>query len=96
MTIDAVNPMVPGVYHVTYTNGSISKTITVTVKENKESIQAKDSFIYVGDNWMGQDNFVSARDKDGLSIPFNESMIAGVVNTQYQEAILLHIHMLVV
>ncbi|WP_207695877.1 hypothetical protein DOK67_0002893 [Enterococcus sp. DIV0212c] len=82
MTIDAVNPMVPGVYHVTYTNGSISKTITVTVKENKESIQAKDSFIYVGDNWMGQDNFVSARDKDGLSIPFNESMIAGVVNTQ--------------
>ena len=49
MVSGTVDTSVVGVTPITYTNGSAAQVIHVTVKENKESIQAKDSVIYVGD-----------------------------------------------
>ncbi|AVK63819.1 hypothetical protein C5Z26_06720 [Lactobacillus sp. CBA3606] len=60
-----------GAYVVTYSfNDSLgnpqSKTITVTVAENKVSIVAKpDSSIVAGSTWNSADNFASAADTDG-------------------------------
>lgn len=82
MTADTVNTTIPGTYPVTYKNGRSSKTIEVIVKENKESIYAKDSLIYVGDNWEGYDSFVSATDKDGNELSYNDSMLSGEVDTK--------------
>ncbi|EOL44147.1 BspA family leucine-rich repeat surface protein [Enterococcus caccae] len=81
MTADSVNTTIPGIYHVTYINGTSSRTIEVVVKENKESIDAKDTLVYVGDSWKGQDSFVSATDRDGNELSFNEAMLTGVVDT---------------
>ena len=40
-----------GVYPVTYTNGSASQQINVTIEESQESLQVIDSTIIVGDAW---------------------------------------------
>ncbi|MFS7399534.1 bacterial Ig-like domain-containing protein [Carnobacterium maltaromaticum] len=69
-----------GDYQVTYTNGGAKKEILVTVKENKTSIDAKNSSIHVGDKWNAADNFVSATDKDGNQIPFDPTMVSGTVD----------------
>lgn len=65
MVSGTVDTPVAGVTPITYTNGSAAQVIHVTVKENQESIQAKDSVIYVGDQWDPQANFVSATMKMG-------------------------------
>ncbi|MBC1926198.1 bacterial Ig-like domain-containing protein, partial [Listeria innocua] len=58
----------PGTYPVTYYYQGASTTITVTVKENKEGINAHDSSIYAGENWTAEDNFDNAVDKDGNTV----------------------------
>ncbi|EOI00751.1 bacterial surface protein 26-residue [Enterococcus haemoperoxidus ATCC BAA-382] len=82
MTTDVVDTAIPGIYKVTYTNNTVSKTITVTVKENLEKIDAKDSVVYTNDSWKAEDNFLSATDRDGNSIEFNPSMTVDTVNTE--------------
>lgn len=62
----------PGTYPVTYYYQGASTTITVTVKENKEGINAHDSSIYAGENWTAEDNFDNAVDKDGNTVKFED------------------------
>lgn len=82
MVSGTVDTSVAGVTPITYTNGSAAQVIHVTVKENQESIQAKDSVIYVGDQWDPQANFVSATDEDGMPLAFTPKMVEGSVDSQ--------------
>ncbi|MBO1299859.1 MULTISPECIES: bacterial Ig-like domain-containing protein [unclassified Enterococcus] len=81
MVSGEVDTTTAGVYPVTYTNGSASQEINVTVEESQESLQVVDSTIIVGDTWAPSDNFVSATDKTGASVPFDVSMVSGEVDT---------------
>lgn len=81
MVSGTVDTTTAGIYPVTYTNGSASQQITVTVEDNQESLQVIDSTIYVGDTWDPSDNFVSATDKTGASVPYDAQMVTGTVDT---------------
>ncbi|MFB8679466.1 bacterial Ig-like domain-containing protein [Enterococcus faecalis] len=52
-----------------------SNEVTVTVKEDKTSIETKNSILYVGQKWDPKDNFVNATDEDGKSIPWEDPRI---------------------
>ncbi|EAG8523818.1 LPXTG cell wall anchor domain-containing protein [Listeria innocua] len=67
-----VNTNQAGTNTITYSYDGVSKTITVTVLENKEGISAHDSTIYVGDAWDAKDNFDSAFDKDGNAVDLED------------------------
>lgn len=67
-----VNTTEAGTNTITYSYDGGSKTITVTVLENKEGISAHDSTIYVGDAWDAKDNFDSAFDKDGNAVDLKD------------------------
>lgn len=67
-----VNTNQVGTNTITYSYDGVSKTITVTVLENKEGISAHDSTIYVGDAWDAKDNFDSAFDKDGNAVDLED------------------------
>ncbi|HFP6581850.1 TPA: bacterial Ig-like domain-containing protein, partial [Enterococcus faecalis] len=63
-------------YRVYRKNGTnIYSSVEVQVKENKSSIKTKDSTLYTGQKWEPKDNFVSATDEDGKSIPWEDSRI---------------------
>lgn len=80
-TIGTVNTNKAGTYLISYGYGGQMKAITVTVKANQTAIDAKNSTIYVGDTWEAIDNFISAIDRDGNAVPFEELEIAGMVET---------------
>ncbi|EHQ9041308.1 MucBP domain-containing protein [Enterococcus faecalis] len=69
--------------NATGTLSDIEQTVTYiyTVNLNHETIDARDSTLYVGDSWKAEDNFISATDKVGTSIDFNTSMISDTVDT---------------
>ncbi|WP_413515421.1 bacterial Ig-like domain-containing protein [Carnobacterium maltaromaticum] len=81
MVSGSVDTTKAGEYPITYTNGAVKKEIIVTVKENKTSIDAKNSSMYVGDKWNEEDNFVSATDKSGNPVVFDPAMVSGSVDT---------------
>ena len=70
-----------GTYDVTYTNGKVSATATITVVAHQETVVAKDSTIYEGEKWQAVDNFVSATDKSGQAVDYDQVLISGTVNT---------------
>ena len=70
-----------GVYDVTYSYGGQSATAKITVKENKTSINVKDTTLYVGDHWQPKSDFVSATDKDGNPVDFSKITFKGNVDT---------------
>uniref|UniRef100_UPI00359C7C43 bacterial Ig-like domain-containing protein n=1 Tax=Lactococcus garvieae TaxID=1363 RepID=UPI00359C7C43 len=49
---------------------------------DKTSLKVKDSTLYVNDPWQAKDNFVSATDKNGKAVAFNQVKVSGQVNTQ--------------
>lgn len=55
--------------------------VTYQYNADLSSIAAKDSTIYVGETWSPEDNFLSAKDRTGKTIDFNQSMAKGSVNT---------------
>lgn len=61
--------------------GTYTATATITVHENKTSIEAKNSTLYVGDSWNSKDNFLSATDKEGKAVAFKEITTSGSVDT---------------
>ncbi|MGM7314215.1 bacterial Ig-like domain-containing protein [Enterococcus casseliflavus] len=77
-----VNTDVPGKYQVIYRNGKAEATATITVLADQTSVTVKDSVIYVGDNWTAADNFVSATDRDGKSLPLEQLLVDGSVDTK--------------
>lgn len=86
-----VNTTLPGKYQITYsytdpTSGLVaSTTVTVTVIEVSSAvapvINANDSTITQGSIWNPEDNFVSAIDSEGNSIPFTAVTFSGNVDT---------------
>ncbi|MBM9831482.1 bacterial Ig-like domain-containing protein [Enterococcus faecalis] len=52
-----------------------SNRVIVNVKEDKTSIETKNSTLYVGQKWDPKDNFVNATDEDGKSIPWEDPRI---------------------
>ncbi|MFK4891299.1 bacterial Ig-like domain-containing protein, partial [Lactococcus petauri] len=50
-------------------------------EKNNETLEVKDSLIYVGDNWKAEDNFVSATDKEGNTLSVSDVVIEGIVDT---------------
>ncbi|MFZ4869908.1 bacterial Ig-like domain-containing protein [Enterococcus entomosocium] len=76
-----VDTKVPGEYQVIYRNGKAEATATITVLADQTSVQAKDSTLYVGDDWEAADNFVSATDKAGANLPFSAVTVSGLVDT---------------
>jgi len=80
-TSGEVDTKVPGEYQVIYRNGKVEATATITVLADQTSVKAKDSTLYVGDDWQAIDNFVSATDKTGASVPFSGVTVSGSVDT---------------
>ncbi|MBC1694940.1 cell surface protein, partial [Listeria welshimeri] len=76
-----VNTNIAGTYPVTYAYNGVSKTINVTVKDILTAVNAHDSTIYTEDTWTAEDNFDSAMDKDGNSVPFTDVTVSGTVET---------------
>ncbi|NKD28397.1 LPXTG cell wall anchor domain-containing protein [Enterococcus casseliflavus] len=76
-----VDTKVPGEYQVIYRNGKAEATATITVLADQSSVKAKDSTLYVGDDWHAVDNFVSATDKAGANVPFSNVTVSGSVDT---------------
>ncbi len=76
-----VDTKVPGEYQVIYRNGKAEAKATITVLADQSSVKAKDSTLYVGDDWQAIDNFVSATDKTGANVPFSSVVVSGTVDT---------------
>ncbi|MGY3778990.1 bacterial Ig-like domain-containing protein [Isobaculum melis] len=81
--VGTVNTNVAGTYTITYIIGNASKTATITVnpKIDLSDIQVKDSAIKFGSTWTASDNFVSAKDEDGLIAGMDKVTVKGTVNT---------------
>lgn len=77
-TVDTANP---GKYEITYEFEGVSKTVTVTLRDSKASIEAHDSTLNVGDEWKPEDNFDKAVDKEGNSVDFADVTVNGTVDT---------------
>lgn len=71
----------PGVYQVTYSYDGITTTVNITVEPRQTSIKVHDSSIYAGTTWNAKDNFDSATDKKGDSLPFAEVTVGGAVES---------------
>ncbi|EGO9130442.1 hypothetical protein DYG24_13565 [Enterococcus faecalis] len=75
----AFNTNKPGVYKIKYIFSDKEKTVTseanVTVKAHQPTLKTKDSTIYVGETWDPKDNFVSATDEFGKSVPWGDSRL---------------------
>jgi len=79
----------PGTYTLTFAYNGIARsnnygaiaTANVTVKPILTDVEAKDSTLTVGDTWKAEDNFISAKDKDGNPVAFADVTVTGSVDT---------------
>jgi surface protein len=76
----SVNTGKAGTYTVKAVDGSLGKTATVTVK-NLAAVAVKNSSIAKGSKWAAANNFVSAKNSGGASVPFSSVKVSGSVNT---------------
>ncbi|OJG66797.1 LPXTG-domain-containing protein cell wall anchor domain [Enterococcus moraviensis] len=70
-----------GVYPVTYSFGQEVAEAKITVLPNQTTVFGKDSTIAVGTNWTPKDNFVSATDKTGKTVAFDQIKVTENVDT---------------
>ncbi len=70
-----------GVYEVNYSYAGVTSVAKITVQAGKQSIDAKDSTLFIGDKWSAEDNFISTTDKSGHMMSFNPSMVSHDVDT---------------
>ncbi len=78
----SVDTTTAGSYQVTYRNGETEATATITVLADQKTVTVKDTVLYVGDSWTGKDNFVSATDRDGHQLEFDQIILNGSVDTK--------------
>ena len=83
-TVGTVDSATPGKYEVVYRNGKAEATATITVLADQTSVKAKDSTLYVGDDWQAADNFVSSTDKTGVTVELSGVMVTGTVDTNQE------------
>lgn len=81
-TTGDVNTNKVGHYEVVYHNGAKEAKAIINVIADQFSLEVKDSTIYVGDSWEAKDNFVSATDRNGNAIDFNNVKFEGTVDTK--------------
>ena len=75
-TVDVSKPGINEIgYRITRNGNVIRSKVKVKVKEDKSSIKTKDSEKYVGERWDPKENFVSATDEDGHSVPWEDPRI---------------------
>ncbi|NVX16976.1 bacterial Ig-like domain-containing protein [Enterococcus faecalis] len=75
-TVDVSKPGINEIgYRITSNGNVIRSKVKVKVKEDKSSIKTKDSEKYVGERWDPKENFVSATDEDGHSVPWEDPRI---------------------
>ena len=53
----------------------------VSTHKNQTSVEAHNSTLYTGDTWNAQDNFDSAKDRDGNPVNFQDVQVTGTVDT---------------
>ncbi|MDR2976261.1 MAG: bacterial Ig-like domain-containing protein, partial [Streptococcaceae bacterium] len=61
-----------GDYDITYSYGGKDNKVTVHVLADQTSVEVKDIELYEGENWNAKDNFVSATDKTGAALKFDQ------------------------
>ena len=83
-TVGTVDSATPGKYEVIYRNGKAEAKATITVLADQTSVKAKDSTLYVGDDWEAADNFVSATDKTGATVELSGVIVTGTVDTNQE------------
>ncbi|MDY4307125.1 bacterial Ig-like domain-containing protein [Enterococcus mundtii] len=81
MVSGTVDTTKAGDYPLTYTNGRATEEVVVVVKENGETIVTKDLQLYIGDTWDPSDGFVSATNREGFTLAFDQNMVSGDVDT---------------
>ncbi|MBC6296735.1 DUF5011 domain-containing protein [Listeria sp. FSL L7-1517] len=82
MTITGtVDASAPGTYEVSYLYDGIKAVAHVTVLKNQAQITIQDSTIQKGDKWKAKDNFISAINRDGTAIAFEQVQTSGTVDT---------------
>lgn len=85
--LDAIKngPNTGGTYPLTYTVTKDGKTaevtIQVTVAADLTAVNAHDSTLYIGAAWSAEDNFDSALNKAGETVPFADVTVSGTVDT---------------
>ena len=77
-----VNTAKAGDYEVVYRNEGKSAVAVIHVVADQTTIAAKDSSLYVGDEWTAADNFISATDKSGKTVDFKDVTVSGIVDTE--------------
>ena len=53
----------------------------VSTHKNQTSVEAHNSTLYTGDTWNAQNNFDSAKDRDGNPVNFQDVQVTGTVDT---------------
>ncbi|EHH7705642.1 DUF5011 domain-containing protein [Listeria monocytogenes] len=74
-----------GTYPLTYQVAKNGKTaevvIQVKVEKDLTTVNVHDSILYLGDTWTATDNFDSALNKVGETVPFGDIQVEGSVDT---------------
>ncbi|HAB0008190.1 TPA_asm: cell surface protein [Listeria monocytogenes] len=71
-----------GTYPITYTYDGVSMIANITVKDPETAVTAHDSIVYVGDEWSAEDNFDSAKDKDGKAVAYEDVTVTGTSSVE--------------
>ncbi|EPH95590.1 bacterial group 3 Ig-like protein [Enterococcus faecalis 13-SD-W-01] len=82
----------PGRYTAQFDYYGYRVDFPVTVKEDKSTLNVRNSQIYKGDTWRPQDNFISATEKNGSNIPYSTTRIrtSGTVDTNTPGTYTIH------
>ncbi|HFE9852388.1 TPA: bacterial Ig-like domain-containing protein, partial [Enterococcus faecalis] len=83
VTNGTVDIHTPGSYTITYSYGNLSKEATITVLKDQSAVELKNSQInlYSDETWNPITNFVSAKNKAGDVVPFDQVTVNGPVDT---------------
>jgi LPXTG-motif cell wall-anchored protein len=82
----SVDSSQPSMYNITFTNGALKKTVTVTVVPaviDRTSLEVQDVALIVGETWTPELGLVSATNKDGKALGAADLLIEGTVDVNH-------------